>query len=275
MSCTRGSMEALFLPCPSGMSFCLLHVPSVPPRGAFVYVPPFAEEMNKSRRMAAIHARALAHDGWFVLQPDLFGCGDSGGAFHEATWDGWLADLVCLAEWLRNRTGFTPALWGLRAGCLLAAEVLPKLSWTPNLLFWQPVLSGKQHLQQFIRLKLAGEMLADPATGKGSLAEMRAKLLNDECVEIAGYLLSPGVALGLDKSNLLPAPAEGRLFWLEVASSVEGGMTPAASVALGKWREAGWHLQSKVVEGVPFWQTQEIEEVPALIMESLCCLEMS
>ena len=50
--------EAFFLPSPehpAGQRFCIYH----PPQGAtvralVVYVHPFAEEMNKSRRMAAL-----------------------------------------------------------------------------------------------------------------------------------------------------------------------------------------------------------------------------
>ena len=37
------------------------------PRGAVVYVHPFAEELNKSRRMAALQARAMAAAGYAVV----------------------------------------------------------------------------------------------------------------------------------------------------------------------------------------------------------------
>ena len=48
-----------------GQRFCLLHTPpaSQPALGHVVYVHPFAEEMNASRRMAALNARALARAG--------------------------------------------------------------------------------------------------------------------------------------------------------------------------------------------------------------------
>ena len=66
-----------------GTRFSLYHAPNpqVPARGAILYVHPFAEEMNNSRRMAALQARAFSALGFAVLQIDLFGCGDSCGDF--------------------------------------------------------------------------------------------------------------------------------------------------------------------------------------------------
>src|SRR5262245_3855900 len=72
--------------------------PEAAPRGTVLHVHPFAEEMNKSRRMAALHARALAGAGFEVLQVDLAGCGDSSGEFGDATWDDWVADVVDAAH---------------------------------------------------------------------------------------------------------------------------------------------------------------------------------
>jgi len=42
--------------------------------------------MNKSRRMVALQARALAGRGFAVLQMDALGCGDSAGDMQDATW---------------------------------------------------------------------------------------------------------------------------------------------------------------------------------------------
>src|SRR5690242_13967142 len=61
--------------------FAIYHAPhrEAPRHLSFVYVPPFAEEMNLARRMAALQARALAAVGIGVLLLDLFGTGDSDG----------------------------------------------------------------------------------------------------------------------------------------------------------------------------------------------------
>ena len=84
MNCAEGC-EALFLPAEPGFRFGLYFPPcSTQPRGGVLYCPPFAEEMNKSRRMAALQARAFAKAGYGVLLLDLYGCGDSSGDFSDA-----------------------------------------------------------------------------------------------------------------------------------------------------------------------------------------------
>ena len=51
-----------FLPASGGQRYCLLHLPAPgqPPRGGIVYLHPFAEELNKSRHVAARQTRAPA-----------------------------------------------------------------------------------------------------------------------------------------------------------------------------------------------------------------------
>ena len=98
---TAPPAEAFFLDMEPGQRFCLFHPPAGTCRGAALYVPPFGEEMNKSRRMAALQARALAAAGFGVLQLDLYGCGDSSGEFAEARWAsngcsrGWTSRSAC------------------------------------------------------------------------------------------------------------------------------------------------------------------------------------
>ena len=159
--------EAFFLPSAAGQRFALLYTPepATKQRGAVVYVHPFGEELNKSRRMAALQARAMASAGYSVLQIDLLGCGDSTGDFGDATWEAWLADVRLACAWLQERTAAPLWLWGLRSGCLLVNEAAQRMPTPVKLLLWQPVLSGKQFLQQFLRLKVAAEMLA--SDGKG------------------------------------------------------------------------------------------------------------
>ncbi len=260
-------MDAFFLDGSSGRSFCLLHepAPEAEAKGAIVYLHPFAEEMNKSRRMVGLQARALALAGWFVLQADFHGCGDSDGDFSDATWERWISDAHNAATWLRDRSGFSPALWGLRAGCLLAAAVAPRLEWVSDLLFWQPVTSGKQHLQQFLRLRLASEILGTSKQSGDGTRQLREQLTGGASIEIAGYLLSPGFALGMDAATLEPPARQGRLLWLEVCGATTVGLSAAARLGVKAWQAAGWSVTADAIVGTSFWQTQEIEELPGLI----------
>ena len=65
--------QPMFLAQGAAARFALYHAPQQPCRGALLYLHPFAEEMNKARRMAALQARRLAAEGWGVLQLDFHG----------------------------------------------------------------------------------------------------------------------------------------------------------------------------------------------------------
>lgn len=264
------ALEAFFHPAPGGGQ--RLYVHHTPPadqsiRGTVLYVHPWAEEMNKSRRMAALASRALARDGWAVLQVDLLGCGDSSGDFGDATWDDWVDDVITAAGWLqRKHPGLPMWLWGLRAGALLATAAAPRLAGSVNLLLWQPVQQGKAVIQQFLRLKAAAQ-LAD-GSGGAILTALRTDLAAGRPVEIAGYTLKPGLAQGLEEARLAPpqplhdAP---RVVWLETSTQPDAGVSPAARTASPQWEAAGWRVDLQVVAGPAFWQTTEIEDAPDLI----------
>src|SRR6218665_17582 len=113
-------MHPFFLDAADGGQRYCIHPPAQGSvkRGQMLYLHPFAEEMNKTRRMAALQARALAQAGFEVLQLDLLGCGDSAGDFGDASWQGWLDDVHLACAWLQSQPRPAPLwLWGLRAGC--------------------------------------------------------------------------------------------------------------------------------------------------------------
>jgi exosortase A-associated hydrolase 2 len=139
--------------------------------------------------------------------------------------------------WYAERAGKPLWLWGQRTGCLLANEAANRMKRPVNLLFWQPVLSGKQFLQQFLRLKAAAEMLGSDS--KGVMERLRNELRQGDSVEIAGYLLSPALASGLEKAELLLPHRSGRVEWIEISSKTDGSLSPAAAARLTQWQAAG------------------------------------
>lgn len=270
----------------SGRLFAVLHWPAGPVCGLVVHAHAFGEEMNKSRRMVALQARALAAAGHAVLVPDLSGCGDSEGDFSQATWDGWVEDLAFACRWLRQRadaaaTASGPsasldlaapplAVWGHRAGALLATQVAARLGDVAHLLLWQPTPAGKAVLQQFLRLATVGDLLGgQAATGTAAL---RQRLLGGEAVEVVGYELNPALGIGLDAARLEHAAGVCRLTWLECSPRDGATLAPAAAATLGAWRGAGCDVQALAVQGPAFWQTTEIEDAPALIKATLHAL---
>jgi exosortase A-associated hydrolase 2 len=264
--------EPFFLKAGIGERFCLYHSPegSTQIRGAFVYVHPFAEEMNKSRRMAALQARAFAKAGFAVLQIDLFGCGDSSGEFGEASWELWKDDVLAASSWLEARTGIVASLWGLRLGALLVLDVAATSNRNlDGLLLWQPVINGEQFLTQFLRMRLAGDMLGNGQEQSGGTQEMRKRMVTGESLEIAGYELAPALAAsidGLKAADLMVTSMP--VHWFELVADNGRPMPPAAVRVAEAWEERGVDLHRHLVPGKPFWSSQEIEECPALLEET-------
>lgn len=258
-----------FLKAGAGERFCLYHAPAngETARGAFVYIHPFAEEMNKARRMAALQARAFAKAGIAVLQIDLHGCGDSSGDFSDARWETWKDDVRLAAQWLESRSGVPVGLWGLRLGALLALDVAAEAERPfEELILWQPVTSGETFLTQFLRMRLAGEMLAVGAEKSGGTQELRAKMAAGESLEIAGYELAPTLAASIDSMNAARfAVTTSPIHWFELVADAERPMPPAAARIASAWEERGVRVHRHVVPGTPFWASQEITECDALL----------
>ncbi len=257
-----------------GLRFAIASRPESRPVGGLLYLHPFAEEMNRSRRMAALAARAFARQGWLVLQPDLLGCGDSAGDFGDAGWQDWIDDVSAAWTWLeRNCPGLPLALWTLRAGSLLAADWIAHTGDSPALLLWQPVLQGQQTMTQFLRLKAASQML-DESESRTVIKKLRAELAEGRSVEIAGYSLSPQLTRRLEQAKLrLPKGYSAPVAGFEIASAERAQPSPALATLMSSWREADVSVSVETVQGPGFWQTQEIETVPALIERSALALE--
>jgi len=276
--------HGFFLPAPEGgQRLCLFHPPpaGVPARGRLLFCPPFAEELNTTRRAVARQARALAEAGFAVLQIDLLGCGDSSGGFEDASWPAWLADLALAHAWLSQRASGPLWLWGLRAGALLASDLAARLPEPAHLLLWQPAASGQQQLQQFLRLHTAGQWLAGDVAAHVKKADTPAQqLAQGQPVHIAGYPLSPTLAQGLAAARLQPPAGQppGRIVWLEFTqqgapnSMASATLSPSAEKTLAAWQAAGWQVCARTVFTAAFWQTVEAEAAPDIEAATLSTL---
>jgi exosortase A-associated hydrolase 2 len=259
-------LQAFYLPVDRGNRFCVVNASASTPRGAIVYVHPFAEEMHKSRRMAALQARRLAARGWLVLQVDLCGCGDSSGDFGDARWETWARDVRAGLAWAKARISGPLALWGLRLGAMLACELAADAALgIERVVLWQPVASGEQFLSQFLRLRLAAEMLSGGAA-TSALGELRAALAQGRTLEIAGYELHPELAMAIERLELASLrPAAKRIDWLEVSAEPAQSVRPGSQRVVERWRAEGVDVRSASVAGEPFWSTIEIAECEALL----------
>ncbi|MGE5651928.1 MAG: hydrolase 2, exosortase A system-associated [Bacillota bacterium] len=261
-----------FLPTERGPLFCLFHPPHAMQamRGAVLYVHPFGEEMNKSRRMAALHAKQLAAMGYGILRLDLYGCGDSSGELRDASWDYWKEDLRAAVDWLSNHCEGPLCLWGLRLGATLALD-FARTSVFPihRLLLWQPVISGEMFLSQFLRLKLAGSIISGGNPASTGARQLRDSLRWGVTLEIAGYDLSPPLASAMDALKLEELADAGNVIdWFEVVPEQGRDLPPAAKRVIDTWRRKSVHVNVHSIPGSAFWATQEVTECPELLAKS-------
>ena len=270
-----GSLRADFLGRCGERIFALLHLPELASRpGCVLIVPPFAEEMNKSRRMMAQLARALAAQGVAAACVDLYGTGDSEGEFEHATWERWASDVGLAATWC-ERVGHPVAhVVGIRLGCALAMEACKRLGRAMHgSVFWQPVTDGARVLEQFLRLRVAASMMDQDK--KETVKELRERLRNGATLEIAGYQLSGALATAVDGVSLaaLASAADmGEVHWMEVVRETKPPTAPTAN-AMEALRARGRAVNYHQITGEPFWSATEIVSLPELIgrtAEVLC-----
>jgi exosortase A-associated hydrolase 2 len=232
---------------------------------AVLIAPPFAEEMNKSRRMLAEVGRALALRGMAAVLPDLGGTGDSSGEFRDAGWESWREDLLAAAAWSASEGWPVVALLAVRSGCILGAQAASGLpAGLARTVFWQPVADGERFLTQFLRLRVAAAAVAG---GRESVALLRQQLSAGQSLEVAGYELSPRLAGELAGLRLAAhlTPALGALHWLEVGREPGAPLPEASQSVIAAARSAGVSVTARSVAGEPFWSSTEIVQIPELL----------
>ncbi|RMD87658.1 MAG: hydrolase 2, exosortase A system-associated [Alphaproteobacteria bacterium] len=248
---------------PRGPLFCLDVEPAAAARrGHLLLIAPFAEELNRSRRMMITLARRLAFTGFAATIADLHGTGDSAGRFADASWRGWLDDLA----FLRREIGDRGPLWlaGIRTGALLAAAAMAEdRAGVVGALMIAPVSSGARFLAQFLRIRIAAEMARDR---RETTAALKARLEAGETLPVGGYALTPDMARALSEASLAKTPPpDVPVLWFDVA---------AQAVPEGELRARlpeVWRRNAVRVHGIAdaaFWSLQE-PTVPARLIDGI------
>ena len=264
-------MQPFFLDTSGGSLFALYWPPvAAPLNRAVLHIPAFAEEMNKSRRMVALQAKAMAEQGYAVLVLDLFGTGDSAGDFGEATWSVWQDNIASAIDWLKQQGAQTVTLWGLRVGALLAMDFASQRpDGVDRLMLWQPVLNGDTFVTQFLRLRVAAAMMNNNLP-KEKTSDLKQQLLNGQGIEVAGYwlhpdLIKPLLALRADR---LPLHAVKEIALFEVVANAETPVSMSNAQFFSALQETQVKASLTKVIGDAFWASQEITEAPDLIKTS-------
>lgn len=236
-------------------------------RRDIIFLPPFAEEMNKSRRMLAQQARRLAGAGFGVLVLDLYGTGESQGDFGQARWSIWKDDVVAARAWLQHQGATLVSALGLRLGALLAMDIAQQQNnFFERLVLWQPVINGDSMINQFLRLRLAADMMSG-AEERESTQSLRRTMASGRSIEVGGYELAPELVTAIDELRIerMLSKDSPPVSWLELTSEEGRSFAPASQRVLEQWREKGIYVDAKQITGPPFWSSAEIAEAPMLL----------
>jgi len=182
----------------------MLHVPAAAPAAAVLIGNPLFEERKSAQRPLVETARILADAGLAVLRFDYRGCGDSEGDFSDVTAGDWMADIQAAAGWLKSRFAALPlGLLGLRLGATLAltAGESPDQPACDFAVLWEPVVHGRQDLEQEWRRKLLKEMMTFGRT-RVTREALNRDLAEGRTIDFDGYPVTPALVRSLDGIRL-------------------------------------------------------------------------
>lgn len=255
---SRVRLDPFFLDTPAGRIFLLLRAPPGA-RECVLFVPPFADEMNRCRRQISETADLLTSRSQAALVVDLFGTGDSEGEFGDATWEAWKENLQSAINWVESIDVEVKSLVAVRLGCALAAEALGDAERrVDKTVMWQPVINGRQHMTQFLRLRVAASMMEED--GKETVEQLKGRLREGEPLEVAGYDLSSDLWQAIEQIDLTAGlhAGLGKLGVFEVGRRGDAGVSVSTQRLVDAAGKSGIDVTTQGISGEPFWSTTEV-----------------
>ena len=249
-----------FIPSAAGNVFTLTFSCSNP-QSKLIFIPPFAEEANKSRHILSALGRRLSQHGIQTTIVDLFGTGDSEGDLDQASLDIWHQDITHTINYLEPNNSCQLILGGLRLGATIAASYAynyKPLTAINQLFYWQPIADGATYMKQFLRLKLA-ESIAQGKDDGITTSEIINSILQGNTHEISGYPLSKELFEQISdlKFSTFDLDIETKIFDINTNG--------IASVPLTKLSQQLVNAELIVCQDSQFWACQEIVHCNNLI----------
>lgn len=231
-------------------------------------LPPLFEELNKSRRMYSLQARAFAARGLIAILPDLYGVGDSEGDVATASLQIWQQDLVNVMQWI---AGFEKPhrihVFGLRSAALFFGMIDSTVSPVASWVLWSPIERGSRLVRDLFRQALIVARNRGDAsiTSKG----LKERVSAHGYIEISGYRLSADLLDQLESMTIPQSvPPQVGVHWFDVRAGLNSGAGVREPASVGRWRDAGCEVDYRICEGPPFWHTAEISTVAQLVEET-------
>ena len=248
-----------FIPSAAGKIFTLTFA-CQNPHSRLLFIPPFAEEANKSRHILAALGRRHSQHGIQTTIVDLYGCGDSEGDLDQASLDIWNEDIANAINHIQCENSSELIIGGLRLGATIAANFAANFKHRQplkQLLLWQPIPDGTAYMKQFLRLKVA-ESLTSRKEGP-TTSEIIESIQQGNTQEISGYPLTKELFEHINNLRLSEMDIEVTAKLFEV--NTEG----SASIPFTKLSEKLNNAQLITCKGPQFWACQEIAQCDSLL----------
>lgn len=237
---------------------------------AVLFIPPFAEEMNRCRRLIYATTTTLGEIGYQSLYFDFFGTGDSDGDFAEAAWEDWISDTAQMYRHLEANGATDIIIVALRLGALIASQAIKSYKLSPkHTIFIAPQLSGQKVIRQQLRARLAGEQfIAGQYGGKPpTLGDLQKQMKDDGFIDISGYRLAYPLIQAIENAHA-PSLEHLRGSVIEAVTSLHQENSPAKTSIYN-----GWQLHE--VEAPPVWAQIEPQDPKALAEKIVAVLRLA
>lgn len=236
---------------------------------AVVLVPPFAEELNRSKRMYILCARLLANSGIHAICFDYSGTGDSSGEWGEFCYSDWVNDLHEVYRYAGKYT-FDISFIALRFGALVLMDAMLEHQMTAGKsLFWDPLENGDLLTRQLVRMKIAAAM-SDNAK-KITNKEVIESIENNGFLESAGYHLPQSMLDDINtkkiSSNIDSILNVTDVHWMTSAKPGSNEKLWLANTFKDEQLNSNQlsNLHMHAIGDVKFWMQQEVTIAPKML----------
>ncbi|MEO0410300.1 MAG: hypothetical protein AAF221_00490 [Pseudomonadota bacterium] len=232
---------------------------------AVIFLQPFAEEMNRCRRLISLSQDALSARGICSLTIDYLGTGDSAGAFEDASLKAWTDDVNRLCDLAISAGAKTLQFVGVRFGALLAETIAASRQDVTQILALQPQESYMRAMRQFIRIAAAS--LDETGSGTaGVLKPSPAKQLEAGArIMVGGYEVTPELYSEFKTSKApgkIPCPITAA--FVGVKSAHSDILTSADRRTVSQMSQRAPQVHYVAINDVQLWH-QGIPEEPRVM----------
>ena len=236
---------------------------------AVIFVPPFAEEMNRSKRMYVLCSRLLADSGVHAFCFDYSGTGDSSGEWGDFSYSDWVEDLNQIYKYATNLSSKVSFI-ALRFGALVLADAIDQCDMdVDRCVFWDPIENGEILTRQLIRIKIAAAM-ADESK-KLTTKEISQNIQETGYLESGGYYLSKSLIDDINSKKLASILEslldKSELDWMLLGkhSQINNMWLPNSFSEKDLPSNKVKNILMHPVNDVKFWMQQEVTISPELL----------